>query len=401
MPLSLFVRALSQPRTAAGAQVCSPFDRACAGGSTASHNLRDLPFRGDCPPLQHLSVARHSATAPSAALCAQSVCAVLPGRHILAHLPLLGYRGSAKPEGRDPTMVPRWGVLLLVTAVVVAEGRPPRRRLDNAATRELRREGKKGGKNSGNDSDDAKGSAGPRSTHHASAQAIRLQSRIVALAGGATSPMAPAAASAAAPAAEPAAAASPGCCWSFNDATKRYQYYPRPANTACVAPYKPAACPGATKPPPPPLVEQSPSPVPSQSVASSLSPPPPPPPPVQVETRVASRARDRGDSSSAGHGTHDSKSVEAATAVISSPATASPPPAKTGGGAGAKKGGGGGAGDTFMMFLLFLGGAAGAYVFRRRICAVVVRHAAHILPTGPTAHRPALSTLLCRRPPPS
>ena len=58
-----------------------------------------------------------------------------------------------------------------------------------------------------------------------------------------------AAAAAAAPAAAPPASA---CCWLFNDQTKRYQFYPKPANAVCQVPYTLADCPSIKDPPPPP-----------------------------------------------------------------------------------------------------------------------------------------------------
>ena len=45
--------------------------------------------------------------------------------------------------------------------------------------------------------------------------------------------------------AAPPAAPSSGCCWTFSTEQKRYQFYPRPASTACVDPYKLAECPAA------------------------------------------------------------------------------------------------------------------------------------------------------------
>ena len=56
------------------------------------------------------------------------------------------------------------------------------------------------------------------------------------------------AAAAAAPAAAPPASA---CCWLFNDQTKRYQFYPKPANAVCQVPYTLAVCPSVKSPPPP------------------------------------------------------------------------------------------------------------------------------------------------------
>lgn len=35
------------------------------------------------------------------------------------------------------------------------------------------------------------------------------------------------------------------CCWSFNKETKRHRHYLRPANTSCIASYRPNACPAA------------------------------------------------------------------------------------------------------------------------------------------------------------
>ena len=44
--------------------------------------------------------------------------------------------------------------------------------------------------------------------------------------------------------ATPAASTTPiSCCWMMNEQTKKYQYYVRPANAACVAGYKLAQCP--------------------------------------------------------------------------------------------------------------------------------------------------------------
>ena len=45
--------------------------------------------------------------------------------------------------------------------------------------------------------------------------------------------------------AAPPTAPSSGCCWTFSTEQKRYQFYPRPASTACVDPYKLAECPAA------------------------------------------------------------------------------------------------------------------------------------------------------------
>ena len=74
------------------------------------------------------------------------------------------------------------------------------------------------------------------------------------------------------------AAPSPGCCWSFNADTKRYQFYPRPANQACVAPYKAAPCSGA------PAAAPSPAAAAAAAIVGALRSSPPPPPPVVEST---------------------------------------------------------------------------------------------------------------------
>eukprot|EP00962_Isochrysis_galbana_P016208 scaffold4636_cov81-Isochrysis_galbana.AAC.1 len=89
-----------------------------------------------------------------------------------------------------------------------------------------------------------------------------------------------------------AAAIAAACCWSYNQETKRYQFYVKPAEAAaCVAPYKPAACPA--KPPPP--------------AAATAARTPPPPPPVAVATAVPVAA------------------AVAATPVVTAPLTAAAP----------------------------------------------------------------------------
>ena len=151
------------------------------------------------------------------------------------------------------------------------------------------------------------------------------------------------------------AAPSPGCCWSFNADTKRYQFYPRPANQACVAPYKAAPCSGApaaapspaaaaaaivgalrsSPPPPPPVVEST-----HQHQGHTkhqLPPPPPPPPPVLTATAAAT----------------------------SKPTSAVPSAAPT------KAASGGGGGNGFLTNLMLLGLCVGAYVFRAPLLAAL------------------------------
>jgi hypothetical protein len=160
-------------------------------------------------------------------------------------------------------------------------------------------------------------------------------------------------------------AASPGCCWSFNADTKRYQFYPRPANQACVAPYKAAPCSGApaaapspaaaaaaivgalrsSPPPPPPVVEST-----HQHQGHTkhqLPPPPPPPPPVVTATAAAT--------------SKPTSAVPSAAPAKTAPGTA---PAT-------KPASGGGGGSGFLTNLMLLGLCVGAYVFRAPLLAAL------------------------------
>ena len=161
------------------------------------------------------------------------------------------------------------------------------------------------------------------------------------------------------------AAPSPGCCWSFNADTKRYQFYPRPANQACVAPYKAAPCSGApaaapspaaaaaaivgalrsSPPPPPPVVEST-----HQHQGHTkhqLPPPPPPPPPVVTATAAAT--------------SKPTSAVPSAAPAKTAPGTA---PAT-------KPASGGGGGGGFLTNLMLLGLCVGAYVFRAPLLAAL------------------------------
>jgi len=161
------------------------------------------------------------------------------------------------------------------------------------------------------------------------------------------------------------AAPSPGCCWSFNADTKRYQFYPRPANQACVAPYKAAPCSGApaaapspaaaaaaivgalrsSPPPPPPVVEST-----HQHQGHTkhqLPPPPPPPPPVVTATAAAT--------------SKPTSAVPSAAPTKAAPGTA---PAT-------KPASGGGGGGGFLTNLMLLGLCVGAYVFRAPLLAAL------------------------------
>ena len=141
-------------------------------------------------------------------------------------------------------------LVVLVALLFVAESHSmgfKRRKLQSGseagAPRELRRaEGKGAGKRSGDDA--------PAAT---------------AAGAGSTAPAVPAAAASAA-----SSAAATACCWLFNDQTKRYQFYPKPATATCQAPYKLAACPK-----------------PKDAPAPAASPPPPPPVAVEAPPREA------------------------------------------------------------------------------------------------------------------
>ena len=212
------------------------------------------------------------------------------------------------------------------------------------------------------------------------------------------------------PAAAPAASSSPanGCCWSFNEETKRYQYYPRPKNTACVAPYKPAACPG-TALPPPPMAASSPPPMAVQSISSSPPPrpPPPPPPPPTIVEEIVSRAPEKAEikpafaAAAVRKNRGGGKPAVVTTVGSVAPESAAPVTENRGGGkptvvatvesvapesaapikasspvkdsfAPPKKIESGGSGESVMTWVLLLGSAIAAYIFRRRIAAAVV-----------------------------
>ena len=158
------------------------------------------------------------------------------------------------------------------------------------------------------------------------------------------------------------AAPSPGCCWSFNADTKRYQFYPRPANQACVAPYKAAPCSGApaaapspaaaaaaaivgalrsSPPPPPPVVESTHQ----HQGHTKHQPPPPPPPPPPVLTAAAAPT---------------SKPVSAVPSAAPAKAVPGTTPATKPA-----------SGNSFLTNLMLLGLCVGAYVFRAPLLAAL------------------------------
>ena len=158
------------------------------------------------------------------------------------------------------------------------------------------------------------------------------------------------------------AAPSPGCCWSFNADTKRYQFYPRPANQACVAPYKAAPCSGApaaapspaaaaaaaivgalrsSPPPPPPVVESTHQ----HQGHTKHQPPPPPPPPPPVLTAAAAPT---------------SKPVSAVPSAVPAKAVPGTTPATKPA-----------SGNSFLTNLMLLGWCVGAYVFRAPLLAAL------------------------------
>jgi len=180
------------------------------------------------------------------------------------------------------------------------------------------------------------------------------------------------------PAAPSAPAATSDCCWSFNSETKRYQFYIKPATaTACVSPYKPAACP---KPPPPPATvgavggagaastavaaathPPTPRSLPPQSVHRPPPPPQPPPPlftpPPPLQKHVGPKSATKAAKAAAEAASATAAAAAAAATAASaaaSPAEAShgttaaaPPPTSP---RSASSGGGG----SFMSGLLKL-----------------------------------------------
>ena len=240
---------------------------------------------------------------------------------------------------------------LLLALLVASDARRHERKLQSDVARELRRaEGKGGGKLGGGG-------------------------------GDAPAAAAPAAAAAAAP-----ATAATGCCWLFNEQTKRYNFYPRPANAACQTPYKLAACP-APKPAAGAAAGTA------AAAATSKPPPPPPPPPpspvaalAAVPAAVAAPAPKEAVAAPAeeppkgkkgkkqrGEPVEDAPAAPAtnagATAAASTAArAAAAPPKKSANGGG----GGGGGGGGVLMPLLFLAAVGGAaFVFQEKIKAAL------------------------------
>ena len=183
-----------------------------------------------------------------------------------------------------------------------------------------------------------------------------------------------------------------GCCWSFDDKSKRYQYYPRPANQACVAPYKPAACPGAGSPPsaaPPAAAAQA------ATAAVASSPPPPelaatlpkveasaatslrnhekPHESAKAQAKAAANAKAAADTAAAAAAAAAVASgpVASTTAVPSISAGASPPAAAPLTAKPSSSGGGSGESMFGMLLLVVSGGAA--FYFRSQLKEALVR----------------------------
>ena len=157
-------------------------------------------------------------------------------------------------------------------------------------------------------------------------------------------------------------AASPGCCWSFNADTKRYQFYPRPANQACVAPYKAAPCSGA------PAAAPSPAAAAAAAIVGALRSSPPPPPPVVESTHQHQ-----------GHTKHQLPPpppppppvLTAAAAPTSKPVSAVPSAAPAKAVPGTTPATKPASGNSFLTNLMLLGLCVGAYVFRAPLLAAL------------------------------
>ena len=158
------------------------------------------------------------------------------------------------------------------------------------------------------------------------------------------------------------AAPSPGCCWSFNADTKRYQFYPRPANQACVAPYKAAPCSGA------PAAAPSPAAAAAAAIVGALRSSPPPPPPVVESTHQHQ-----------GHTKHQLPPpppppppvLTAAAAPTSKPVSAVPSAAPAKAVPGTTPATKPASGNSFLTNLMLLGLCVGAYVFRAPLLAAL------------------------------
>ena len=157
----------------------------------------------------------------------------------------------------------------------------------------------------------------------------------------------------------PPAAPSSGCCWTFSTEQKRYQFYPRPASTACVDPYKLAECPAAG--------QTTPSYAKTEGATSAASPPPPAAA-AAAAPKAAAAAAPKETAAPATKAAARAKAATAAPETAAPAATAAATTAAATAPAAAPAAGGGGSEKLIGMLVLAVA-VVGACVCRSKLKA--------------------------------